>query len=55
MRPKSHYRHMDHAKAEEMRRRYFSREAKQDELAREYGIRQGTVSKIISGQTWSRP
>jgi DNA-binding transcriptional regulator LsrR (DeoR family) len=39
-------------KAAEIRRAYFSREAKQAELARRYGIKQNTVSRIVSGITW---
>jgi DNA-binding transcriptional regulator LsrR (DeoR family) len=53
MKPKSRYRHMDRAKASEIRRRYFAREATQAQLAAEYGIRQGSVSRIISGQVWA--
>ena len=55
MKPKSHYQHMTYAKAEEIRRRYFAREAKQQELADEYGIKQHSVSRIISNQVWCRP
>jgi len=51
--PKSHYRHMNRAVAEEMRRRYFARQANQPQLAREYGVRQNTVSRIVSGITWA--
>ena len=54
MRPKRHYRHMTPEKAAEIRRRYFAREATQRELAEEYGIRQNTVSRIVSGQVWER-
>jgi DNA-binding transcriptional regulator LsrR (DeoR family) len=52
MRPKSRYRHMNRAKAEEIRRRYFAREKKQRELAEEYGIKQHSVSRIVSGLVW---
>jgi len=52
MRPKKFYRSMTPAKATEIRRRYFAREAKQAELAREFGIGQGSISRIISGQVW---
>ena len=55
MNPKRYYRHMTAEKAEAIRRAYFAREANQRELAERYGVRQGTVSKIISEQTWSRP
>lgn len=54
MRPKTYYRNMTPEKAAEIRRRYFAREAKQHELAEEYGIKQNTVSRIISGQVWER-
>ena len=53
MRPKSHYRSMTPAKAREIRRAYFAREAKQADLAARYGIRQNTVSRIVSGQVWT--
>ena len=52
MRPKTFYRHMTPAKAAEIRRRYFAREAKQLALAREYGVSQNTVSRIVSGLSW---
>ena len=52
--PRSRYRHMTPAKASEIRRRYFARQAKQAELAREYGIRQHSVSRIVSGMSWAR-
>ena len=51
---KRRYRHMTPEKAREIRTRYFRREAKQTELARQYGISQGTVSRIVSGQVWER-
>lgn len=53
MRPKTHYRHMTRQKAHEARRRYFAREATQAQLAAEYGVRQGTISRIVSGQVWA--
>ena len=53
-RPKRFYRSMTADKATEIRRRYFAREAKQAELAREFGIGQGSISRIISGQVWAR-
>lgn len=53
-RPKARYRHMDADKAREIRRRYFAREAKQAELAVQFGVAQNTVSRIISGLSWSR-
>jgi len=42
-------------KAAEIRRAYFNREANQRELAEQYGIRQNSVSRIVSGLSWSRP
>ncbi len=53
MKPKSTYRHMSRAKAYEIRRRYFAREATQAQLAQLFGIRQGSVSRIVSGQVWA--
>jgi len=51
-RPKSNYRGITREIAREIRRKYFAREAKQRELAAEYGRSQGAISRIISGQTW---
>ena len=53
VRPKSHYRHMTRAKAQEIRRAYFAREAKQAELAAKYGVKQNTISRIVSEQVWA--
>lgn len=53
-RPKRHYRNMNRAKVNEIRRRYFLREATQAALGREYGIAQNTVSRIVSGITWAQ-
>lgn len=50
---KSHYRNMNPEKAAEIRRLYFSREAKQKEIAERFGVRQNTVSRIISGMVWN--
>lgn len=52
MRKKSFYRHMNPQVAAEIRRRYFTRELKQHELAQRYAISQSTVSRIVSGKTW---
>lgn len=52
-RQKSRYRHMDRAKADEIRRAYFAREANQRQLGERYGIAQHSVSRIISGVVWS--
>jgi DNA-binding transcriptional regulator LsrR (DeoR family) len=41
-------------KADEIRRLYFSRKKKQAELAAMFGIRQNTVSRIISGMVWQK-
>jgi len=51
-RPKRSYRTMTREKAHEIRRRYLAREAKQRELAVEYGITQGKVSAIVSQRVW---
>lgn len=40
-------------KAEEIRRRYFRREATQRELAEEYGLAQSSVSRIVSYLVWT--
>jgi DNA-binding transcriptional regulator LsrR (DeoR family) len=53
-RPKSRYRNMTPEKAREIRRAYFSREARQAELAARYGVRQNTISRIVSGLSWAR-
>lgn len=53
MRPKSHYRGMTAEQVREIRRAYFSREATQAELGRRFGRRQNTISRIVSGITWS--
>lgn len=50
--PKSRYRHMTPAKAVEIRRAYFSREATQPQLAKRFGLRQNSVSRIVSGLSW---
>ena len=51
--PKSRYRNMDRKKAAEVRRVYFAREANQRQIAERFGIKQGTVSRIVSGQVWA--
>lgn len=40
-------------RAAEIRRRYFARQAKQSELAREFGLAQSSVSRIVSQQVWA--
>ena len=52
-RPKRHYRHMTREKADMIRELYFSGKGTQKQLGEKYGIRQGTVSRIISGQVWA--
>lgn len=52
MRQKAFYRNMNKQKAEEIRQLYFSRQKKQRELAEMFGIKQNTVSRIISGMVW---
>jgi len=53
--PKRHYRHMDYAKAERIRELYFTRQMKQAELAQAFGLKQASVSRIVSGQVWQTP
>jgi len=50
---KTHYRNMNPARASEIRRAYFNREGTQLEIARRFGIRQSSVSRIISGVVWA--
>lgn len=51
-RPKSYYRHMTREKADEIRRLYFTGKGTQKQIAEKFGIRQHSVSRIISGQVW---
>lgn len=53
MKPKRWYRNMTPEKAKEIRRAYFAREAKQAELAQRYGVKQNTISRIVSMQVWA--
>lgn len=55
MQRKRFYRDMTPAKAAEIRRAYFAREAKQADLAERFNIAQSSVSRIISGQVWEAP
>ena len=48
------YRHMDYDKAERIRELYFTRRMKQAELAQLFGVRQCTISRIVSGRVWVR-
>jgi len=45
---------MNYEKAAQIRDLYFSRQKKQTELAVMFGLAQGSVSRIISGQVWNR-
>ena len=47
------YRHMTRQIAEQIRDLYFSRWFKQAEIAELYGIRQHSVSRIVSGRVWA--
>jgi DNA-binding transcriptional regulator LsrR (DeoR family) len=49
---RSYYRNMTRALAREIRDLYFSRWFKQREIAEMYGIRQHSVSRIVSGRVW---
>ena len=40
-------------RANEIRKAYFSRQAKQKELAKIYMLSQANISKIISGHIWN--
>jgi len=44
---------MTRDKAEEIRRLYFSRQAKQRELAEMFNTTQANISRIVSGITWA--
>lgn len=46
------YRHMNRQLANQIRDLYFSRWFKQREIAELYGIRQHSVSRIVSGRVW---
>lgn len=52
---KRFYRDMTPAKAEEVRRLYFDQRLRQRDIAERFGIRQASVSRIVSGLVWSRP
>jgi DNA-binding MarR family transcriptional regulator len=53
MRPKRHYRDMTPKAARVIRDLYFVGKLKQREIGRMFGIRQHSVSRIVSGQVWS--
>jgi DNA-binding XRE family transcriptional regulator len=52
--PKTYYRGMTWDKAQEIRRTYFAREAKQADLAKRFGVAISTISRIVSGQVWAK-
>lgn len=54
MRPKSHYRNMTPLKAQLIRVLYFNRLLNQREIGELFGIPQGSVSRIVSGQVWGQ-
>ena len=47
------YRHMTPRSAAVIRDLYFVGKLKQHEIARMFGIKQNSVSRIVSGQVWS--
>lgn len=53
MMPKRHYRGMNRAKADVVRHQYFKLRLKQREIAEIHGIKQNTVSRIVSGMVWA--
>lgn len=52
-RPKRHYRNSSPLVARVARELYFVGRLKQHEIGRMFGLSQGTVSRMVSGQTWS--
>lgn len=48
------YRQMDYETAEKIRELYFTSKMKQTKLAQLFGVRQCTISRIVSGQVWVR-
>jgi len=52
-RPKSHYRQCSPLVAKAARDLYFIGRLKQREIGKMFGLRQGSVSRIVSGLTWS--
>lgn len=51
--PKSYYRHMSPMAAKAMRELYFVGRLKQHEIGKMFGLRQGSVSRVISEQVWA--
>lgn len=43
---------MDEPKVLEIRRKYSAGEADQYELAKEYGVGQSTIGRIVRGENW---
>ena len=52
-RPKRYYRHSSPIMARAARELYFVGRLKQHQIARMFGLRQHSVSRIVSGQTWT--
>lgn len=50
---KRHYRNMTRQIADQIRDLYFSRWFRQHEIAEIYGIKQNSVSRIVSGRVWA--
>lgn len=50
--PKRYYRDMTVEKAQEIRKAYFSLRIRQQDLAVQFRVSQGTISRIISGKVW---
>lgn len=51
--PKTFYRNMAPERAERIRELYFRERMKQKQIADMYGIKQNTVSRIISDLVWT--
>lgn len=52
-RPKRHYRTTSPLAARAIRDLYFVGKLKQHELGRMFGVKQHSVSRIVSGQVWN--
>ena len=52
--PKRFYRGMDHQRAEKIRKLYFVDRMKQVDIAKQEGMAQGSISRIISEATWQQ-
>ena len=53
-RPKNFYRHMNPRVAQVIRELYFVGKLKQHQIGRMFGLTQGSVSRIVSEQVWTR-